>query len=189
MNPVAWLSGLIERLRRQPYPVRVRILWLTSGTVAVLLLFIWIASVQQEIHQLDPEQSIKMPDQAAESATAAYMAVERVAAGAEGWEVWFRVHNPTDDILNFSAIDEITLQVSGLTLSPTQLWDRQNQPFVQKILSRSENFGLLIFPSLEAVSAELIFRDLYFETTPEMVFQETIRLDIPNLTQSQELRQ
>lgn len=119
---------------------------------------------------------------------AKYVKVERVESSNNNFKIYFSVHNTQTDILNFSSSNEVKLTASGKTIGPERIVDRQNKPFVQKILSKTENFGILIFPQINSQTAELLFEDLYFENQPDKIFKELLSLDIDELTKNQEVR-
>lgn len=182
-----WLSNL----RQKPYKVRLRILWITIGVVGLILLALFALSLKNQIAQLGNKPLLPELDNKGASSfesTNQHITVESVQTQNNIFKIFFKVENKTDDILNFSKAEDIKLQVDNQTLAVIRITDRQNKPFVQKILSHTSNFGVVYFPPVEALEGLLTFDSMYFERTPTTLFKETIELDFIELSKSQELR-
>lgn len=179
---------LISQLRQKPYQTRIKILWTTTAVAGLLVLAVWGVSLKSEINKLDGQKLLPEINAQQEN-DKKFVEVERVESSGNAFNIFFRVKNDTNDILNFSRAEEVTLQARGTEISPNQISDRQNKQFVQKILSHTENFGVLVFPPLNSDSAELTFKDLYFEKSPETIFKEVLELDLDELKKDQTLRE
>ncbi|MDP4000974.1 MAG: hypothetical protein Q8P83_01935 [bacterium] len=191
------LHDFIRRLQDKPYNVRVRILWTTTIIVAIVLIVIWLSTVKNEITNIDNNGFANLneitdtdePSGQTITEQNTYIAVERTELNETGaFQIFFKVNNSTQDILNFSPLEQIKLEINGASLTPLQINDRQDNPFVQKILSNTENFGTLVFSQLEVNTGRLIFDELYFEQNPNKIFRESLDLDFKKLNKTQELR-
>lgn len=185
------LRETIKNLQNKPYETRVKILWLTIGIVAVILVAIWVFSLKSTIQGLNGKNLIKA-DQTTKSNSAktdtAFVSVERVEQTGNSFKIYFNVNNSTDDILNFPDLTNITLEVNGQSLNPTQIFDRQNNPFVKKILSHTQNFGTLVYPTVNATSGKLTIDQMSFEKTTDQIFQQELNLNFTELKKSSNLR-
>jgi len=188
------LNELIRNLQKRPYAVRLRILWATTAIIGIVLVIVWVVTVKNGIGNLNGQNLFNVSpssDQAQDTSRqeSNHILVERVKHSQEGaFHIFFKIENSTDDILNFSPTDQITLKVNGTTLTPLQVLDRQGNPFVKKILSETENFGTLVFSQIEAESGQITFDDLFFEQDPSVLFRELLELNFTELNKSQELR-
>lgn len=183
------ISQWLSKLQKQPYKVRIRILWITVLIVAFILIVLWFSSLKQKIANLNTKNLLASPEQQTLEESGRYVSAERIETSPSGSsKLFFKINNPTDDILNLPKIDGIKLEVDNQTINPLKIYDRQNHPFVSKVLSHTENFGILIFSELNAQKANLIFKDLYFEQHPEVIFNEKLELDLDKLKKIQELR-
>ena len=184
-----FFQDFVTNLQKKPYHVRLRILWGTSLIVGIILVLIWIQSINLGIQKVKESDSILGTDFSIEN-TNNYIRVERVERTDKTLKILFAIKNSTSDILNFPPADEIVLSIDSQSLNPSYILDRQSKQFVQKVLSKTENFGTLIFThSAEDENAKLSFDGLYFESTPESIFSETFELDLAKLQTPQELRQ
>ncbi|MEO8065997.1 MAG: hypothetical protein ABI643_04070 [Candidatus Doudnabacteria bacterium] len=182
-------QGLVGHLQKQPYDTRVRIMWGTVGIVAVILFVLWVLNLKSTISHLDTSDLIKSgATQAASIAQVSYAAVERVEISGNILKLYFNFNNPSDDILNISKLSDISILVGGKQVTPTQMTDRQGQQFVRKVLSHTQNFGILTFPETDGNSAELSFNQMFFEKTPDQVLSQKIDLDLKKLQTKANLR-
>lgn len=180
------LEELITSLQKKPYHTRVRILWGTIAVVALVLFTLWIISIKSSITGLDTQGLVKSVNTTA-ATQVSFASVERAEAGSS-IKLYFNFDNPSDDILNIPILSNITLTVKGKSMNPTQITDRQGKPFVQKVLSHEQNFGILVFPTAGADSAELTFNQMFFERSPEQILSQKIELDLKKLQKTNNLR-
>lgn len=188
MNPLAKLTGYLKKIQQQPYRTRVRILWGTTMTVGLVLVIIWFFSVKQEVSRIDNTDLLGIQENEPPAQEAKYVKAERIEQTSTSLKILFSVNNSSNDILNFSSDSEVSLVVNGSSTNPVRILDRQNKGFVQKVLSKTENFGTLIFPKIDFSQAELIFEDLHFENEPDKIFKESLPLNFTELNKEQELR-
>lgn len=191
------LNDFVRGLQDKPYNIRVRILWTTTIIVAIVLIAIWLSTVKNEIANidnsgfanLDKNTDTEKSSEQTITERNTYIAVERTELDETGaFQIFFKVNNSTQDILNFSPLEQIKLEINGASLTPLQINDRQDNPFVQKILSNTENFGTLVFSQLDTDTGRLIFDELYFEQNPNEIFKESLDLDFKKLNGTWELR-
>jgi hypothetical protein len=115
--------------------------------------------------------------------------VERIESNDAGaFKIYFNINNPTNDIINFATTDNIKLLVNDAKLNPLRILDRQKKPFVSRILSHTQNFGILYFNPTSADFGTLTFSDLFFEKKPDGLFKEEFNLDFQALNKPEELR-
>jgi hypothetical protein len=184
----------IRNLQKKPYAVRLRILWATTALTSIVLILIWVFTIKNGIGNLNGQNLFNVSpiqDQGQETTIqeSNHITIERVELSEhESFQIFFKIKNPTKNILNFSPADKIRLKAGGSSLAPLQILDRQNNAFVKKILSETENFGTLIFSQTEANKGQITFDGLFFEDDPGVLFRETIDLDFLEQNKSQELR-
>lgn len=179
---------LINDLQNKPYNTRVKILWGTIIVVAIILFILWILGLKSTIGDLNKADLTRSDTAKVASATQVSVgAVERIESGSN-LKIYFNFTNPTDDILNISRIEDISLTVRGKSVAPTGLTDRQGKPFVQKILSHTQNFGILVFPKTDLDLGQLIFNQIFFEQSPDQMLSQEIDLDLKKLEKSNKLR-
>lgn len=187
------INDQLEKLQKRPYQDRIKILWTVVAVCAVILLGIWIFSLKHTFSNIGNVKSLVQTQTAAtnqalgESQTQ-FAAVERVEKTGDTLKIYFNLDNPTDDILNVSNVENITLNVSGSSLNPNQVSDRQGQPFVQKILSHTKNFGVLTFNGVNATSGKLTFDQMFLDNSPANPFKQTLNLDFNKLNDSTKVR-
>lgn len=73
-------------------------------------------------------------------------------------------------------------------MNPEKILNRQDQPFVVRVLSYTTNHGILVFPEIEGNKAELDFNHMYFEQAQNNVFRQNIEIDFSKLQSIKELR-
>lgn len=184
-------NNFLQNLQNKPYATKVKILWGTVSVIGTILIVIWIASLKSEINQLQPNPTNTASNNSGQKTIVLagnYIRVERAETTDGGMKLYFAVNNTTDDILNFSKLTDIKLNVSDGNLTPIKLTDRQGKPFVQKILSHTSNFGTLLFSLKDAGVRQITFGQMYFERSPEKIFSQTIDLDFSQLKKALDLR-
>lgn len=118
-----------------------------------------------------------------------YLSVSRTEVKDGKLLIFFSVKNDTSDILNFSKAENIKLNVKNKEYHADKVNNRQNQQFVSKILSHSQNFGILEFKtSSTSGSGELSFDNLFFEQNPDSIFKEILPVDLNKLMKPETLR-
>jgi hypothetical protein len=178
----------IERLQKLPYNTRLKILWISFIVAAIGLVFLISSSIKNSIKNnsgdlIKLDKVSPLPE-----TTTAFASVERVEQTDKNLKIYFNLNNTTNDILNVSKLSDIKLRVDDSSTAATELTDRQGKPFVQKILSQTQDFGILTFPKTEADEAELIFSGLFFESNTSNIFQQTLKLDLEKLNDATNVR-
>lgn len=183
------MNDFIKNLQEKPYETRVKILWGTVGVVAIIILAVWVITLKANIKNLDGKNLLSTPATTSiNQSPSNFASVERAEISGQNLKLYFNFNNPTSDILNVSKNSDISLDIDGKQETPTQMTDRQGQPFVQKVLSKTQNFGILVFPAPRDSSGKLTFNQIFFEQTPSQIFNQTIDLDLKKLEQDSNLR-
>jgi len=183
------MKSFIENLRSKPYHTRVRILWGTTVAIGLILIVIWIVSLKTTIRNSTGGPVVPSGNsQNASIPTDQFLKIERVEKTTNNLKIYFNLNNGTDDILNVSKIEDITLEVSEGSFHPTTILDRQGQPFVQKVLSKTQVFGIAMFTTTVDESAEIIFDNLFLEKNPLQTFKQKLEMDFSKLNQTSNVR-
>jgi hypothetical protein len=183
------LQQFIKNLQNKPYEVRTRILWTTTAVATVIVVGVWILGLKQEFGNLDKQSILGSETEVSELSAQHYTQVESIEKLDGKLLVYFSVNNDTNDILNFSKASDIKLVMDGEEHTPSKLTDRQNQNFVLKILSHTQNFGILTFDTETFRSGALTFDTLFFENNIQKIFKEQINLDPSKLTKPKAIRE
>ncbi|OGE89105.1 MAG: hypothetical protein A3J07_00920 [Candidatus Doudnabacteria bacterium RIFCSPLOWO2_02_FULL_49_13] len=181
------MRRLLERLQNQPYETRVKILWITTVVIAIGLLIIWTVNLKSTIKNSDG-QSAPPQEPASSELTNQFLGVERVERIAGSLKIYFTLKNETNDILNVSKTDDISLTVDEGSLHPGSLLDRQGQPLAQKVLSHTQIFGIMNFKATNDKTGVLSFDNLFLEKNPDKIFRQELDLDFDKLNQSPNVR-
>ncbi len=183
------MNDFIKNLQEKPYATRMKILWGTVGVVAILLVAAFVFNLKSAIketgrHSFDPNAKTA----GSQETNLKLATVERVEKQGTTLKIYFNFNNDSTDILNLSKLEDITLKLKSGDVKPDQLTDRQGQAFVQKVLSHTQNFGVLTFNNVTATSGELEFDQMFFEKTPEALFSQTLDLDFNKLNSDNSVR-
>jgi len=184
------MRDFIGELQKKPYATRVKILWGATAAFAIILVVIWSVSLKSTIENSSGQPLIPQTseDSNVSQEETSFLTVERTETTGNTLKIYFNLNNQTDDILNVSKIADIELTTEGGTLKPTKMTDRQGLTFVQKILSHTQNFGILTFPAANGNEATLIFNEMFLEKNPEALLKQTIELDFSKLNQDSKVR-
>jgi len=184
------MKNFIEKLQAKPYETRVKILWSSVLVTGVILVAIFVFNLKNTVSNIDSKDLIKLnPDTKTSPLTStAYVLVERVERSSSLLKVYFNYNNPNDDILNVSKLSDIILNVENDNLIAQKITDRQGNIFVQKILSHTQNFGILYFPATTAKNGTLILDQMFMEKTPSDIFQQTLELNLEELSKATNVR-
>lgn len=180
------LNNFIKNLQQKPYTTRLRILWTVVGITAVILIIVWSTSLKSTLNISKTEDGNKKPVEVVVKNQ--YLEIERAETTGDLVTIYFKVSNPSSDILNFSPLDSIKLVADDHELKPIKMLDRQSNPFVQKILSKTENFGSLQFSTKTFNTGTLTFGELFFESQPQNIFEEQVEFDLTKILKNQEVR-
>jgi hypothetical protein len=186
------MGSALKNLQQRPYHVRVRILWSTVLVVAVLLLIVWVQNLKSNVNKMDNSNMLGVDVgevlQEVSESQQKNISIEWLEQQNNLLLVYFKVNNPTDDIMNFSKLEDIKLEVKGNIEQPTKITDRQGNAFVQRVLSHTQNFGILTFVTTGADGETLVFDQMNFEQSSDKIFKESFVLDYAVLTNTPELR-
>lgn len=176
-------QNFINRIQEKPYETRVKIMWWSVIILAIILVLLWAFNIKSTINNSSFSETSSGSKTESTSAPAkeTYVSVERAEISGETLNIYFNINNTSNDILNAPKLSNISLTAKDTEYDAYQLTDRQGRPFVQKILSHNQNFGILAFPNVNTDSAELILDNMFFEMTPDQVFIQTIHLDLKDL--------
>lgn len=183
------MKDFIQNLQNKPYATRVKILWGAVSIIAVVLFAVWTLSIKSSVSELPGgnilgSNEIKTFAERNEDITQ----IEYAETTSEELKVYFKISNPTTDILNFSEASDITLTIKGKEYHPKQVVDRQENPFVKKILSKTTNFGILVFDKIEGDEGTLVFDQLSYEKSVEDTFKDENNLIFEELKPLNKLR-
>jgi hypothetical protein len=175
-------KNTVSKLQSLPYATRVKILWGTVLIVGIVMVLLIAQSIKSSVNNVDGSL-IKIDDTKATSTSPIdYASVERVESDDKFLKIYFNFNNTTNDILNVSKLADIKLVVKEGTLAPQKITDRQGNVYVQKILSHTQNFGILIFPATTSKNATLTFDQMYLEKDLTNSFQQKLELNLEELS-------
>jgi hypothetical protein len=181
--------SLIKNLQDKPDHIRNRIFLGSSAVVVVAVVSLWFISFKHQVQNISGASlTTSLTQNLSQNSTAHYLAVDGADDSNGKTVIYFSVNNDTSDILSFSQNDDITLSVDGKDYKPSSLQTRQQQAFVQKILSNTQVFGIATFDVSGKSDAELTFDNLYFEQNPSNIFKETLDIDFGKLSKPVDIR-
>jgi hypothetical protein len=178
-------NTILERLRSLHPSHKIKIIAGVGAIVLVGLTSAWTSSVKQKLANID-----SAPIEQAGSVLSAsnHITLESSELKDQRRYVYFKVLNPTADILNFSKPENITFQHKSGATQIFSLTDRQQSTFPQKILSNTTVYGVAVFEETSVTEGNIIFDNLFFENSPSVMFKESIFVDFDTLKTIQELR-
>jgi hypothetical protein len=177
--------SFLDRLQGLSHSAKIRVILAVAVVSIAGLGAIWAKDATSIFSSIDPESII--PNGSVLSATN-YVTLEAFEESDGKHYLHFRVQNNTSDILNFPKSDLISLQINGRTVHPEKVTDRQQMPFVSKVLSNSTVYGILEFGKLDGNGGILEFDEMFFESQPSNVFRESVEVDLSDLPPVEELR-
>ena len=157
------MNKFLNKIQGQPYEDRIRILWGVVAVVALVLVVMIFSNIKETIGNAGGsftkiEAAKFIPD-----SPISYMSVERVEQTDKTLKIYFNINNSGNDILNVPKLSDISLSVSNNLSHPQKITDRQGNTFVQKVLSRTQNFGILFFPAINGNRGTLLFDQMSLE--------------------------
>jgi len=183
------MKNFLETIQKQPYETRVKILWGTVVAVVAVLLIIWGFGLKNTLNKVDKTAfTVPANNNGAKAQEINYITVERVEKNGSIMTIYFNIENNTPDILNFSTNQDITLTADDRSAYPTEVKDRQNNNFVQKVLSYTKQFGVLKFTGITSDTGKLTFNNLSFEQKQSQTLTQTLNLDFKELNQKTKVR-
>ncbi|OGE80099.1 MAG: hypothetical protein A2660_00525 [Candidatus Doudnabacteria bacterium RIFCSPHIGHO2_01_FULL_45_18] len=184
------IKKFLTKLQAKPYETRVKILWGTVIVIGILLIMFWVSDLKGTIKGIDTSNLVDLnpSDQNTVLTKTPFAAVERVELSGTLMKIYFNFTNSSDDILNVSKLNDVSLNINDTSLTPQKMTDRQNAQFVQKVLSHSQSFGILTFEAAAAKTATLTFDQMFFEKAASDILQQKLELDLEQLTKSEKIR-
>lgn len=184
------MTDFIKNLQDKPYETRVRILWGTVIVLGIILFFAWIFGLKSSLGNIKGSSLIQLDtgSNAVVETNVKFASVEYAEQTNNILKIYFNFNNPTDDILNVSKLDDIVLTVDGKQTRPSKITDRQGNAYVQKILSHTQNFGILTFPTIKTTKATLSFDQMSLEKSPADIFVQNLELNFKQLNKPSNIR-
>ncbi len=182
------LNKIVSYLQTRSYQTKGRILAAAIAVTMIGLGTVWINNLKHKFADIstpDLNLSSLQPGQVLGASNFITLEATEVREGKR--YIYFKVENNTDEILNFPSKDKISLKVGNQTLEPEAVQTRQQQPFVVKVLNKTTNFGVMVFPEFKEDKGELTIRELNLEQKNEFS-QQTIKIDFDKLNPLEELR-
>ncbi|MGE5297543.1 MAG: hypothetical protein ACM3KM_00020 [Acidobacteriaceae bacterium] len=177
----------LTSIQNLPLRKRIRILWITLGVAAIAILAIWYFSLSGSVNLMGGE---KQNENISRPVGNKYVKVDWAQKLDGNLEVYFKVKNDTQNILNFSNKDQVTLKYDDTRSQASKIEDRQGQEFVKKVLSNTEVYGKVVFPDVgDTKKLVLDFDNLFFETDPNNSFIEEVTIDLSTLQEPLEIRE
>jgi hypothetical protein len=182
------MTNPITKLQELAYPTRVKILWVTFLIVAAGLTILIIESIRNTVTNAGGNLTkIESAKPLPESDTS-YISVERIERDNNLLKIYFNLRNTGTGILNVPKLTDINLKAEEDVLNPQKITDRQGNLFAQKVLSATQVFGILYFPTTDARTATLTFNNMFLELEPTRIFRQTLNLDLDKLSKQSEVR-
>ena len=185
---MAKIDDVIKKIQDLPYASRVKIMWVAVTVIGLIVVLLWILNLKSTIKNLNTDDTSKASSAPTTQTSSNYVSVERIEATTSSFKIFINFNNPTDDILNIPQVSDISLTVNNQTFHANQITDRQGQPFVQKILSHTQNFGILMFSRNDGDTGELDINQMFFELSPNEILNQVIKLDFKKLETKSSLR-
>jgi hypothetical protein len=177
--------SFLERLRALSPGAKNRIM----GTVLVISVVtfgsLWAMQVKTQLTGINKNEII--PEGSVLSANN-YVTLESSEEKGGKRYVHFKVVNNSNDILNFSKLENVWFETEGERKQAIALTDRQDKQFASKILSNTTVYGTAVFEGLKSTDGTLVFDTMFFEKTSGLTFKEKMDLDLKTLPPVQELR-
>lgn len=177
-------NNFLNKIQSKPYETRVKILWITTTIAAICLVAVWAVNLKAQIKNFSPKPEGQ--NQTIESAPR-YASVDRAEITNNEVKIFFKINNNTTNILNVSKKDYVRLEIDGKIYTPIRVTNRQGNDFVAKVLSHTEEFGILIFENIQGNSGKLTFDQLSFEGETT-IFRESFEINLDKLNQTKEIR-
>ncbi|MCL5435576.1 MAG: hypothetical protein M1275_00630 [Patescibacteria group bacterium] len=208
------LNDFIKSLQAKPYRQRMRILWLVSAAIAVVLLSVWAGLIRvqnpgfsdqtgnpfgyfTDLFDKAKAQITQFKDSGSAPTPEAELTLKNFSISSvnKTLTVNFSVKNSGTDILNFSGSDltNITLTDGAKTLTLQKITQPGGVVFPKRILASTEVSGQMVFPLPQEKIVTISISSLSYLETPDKTFNKTLTLDlnspdVQNLLQGQSPR-
>jgi hypothetical protein len=183
------LAEKINFLQQLPIKARMRILWVSVAIIAVALIFIWINSLTNMVGKFNLSEITNLGPEAQKTEVSQYVTVESFEKYGNKIALYFRVANNTNNILSFSRPGDVTIVTDKKSQKVISMKKRQGTEFAKKVLSNTEEFGILEFDDPDTDNFKLSFDNLFFENDPEKLLTEIVAINLKGLGKPVELRQ
>ena len=150
----------------------------------IIIIVIWILNLKNTLKSTDGKSILTTQDSskvASAETDLDLLGVESVQRSGSQVKIYFNINNQTDDILNVPSLDNITFRDNNNSAHPQQLTDRQGSAFVKKVLTHTQNFGILTFTTINDEKGTLTFDQMFFEKNPEQIFKQILDLEFDKL--------
>lgn len=193
------LHSFIKTLQSKPYAIRMRILWLASAVVALVLLMVWGGLVRHRNADSSREdtgivgyfgklfesarfQISRFQDTGGAAAPQAEVSLKNFTKDniSQTLTISFTIKNSSNDILKFldSGLNNVTLSDGDRKLQASSITTELNNPFPKNILSNTEASGHMVFPLPQEKVIAVNITGLAFMQTPEKTFGKILPLDL-----------
>jgi len=183
------MNKFLRNLQNQPYETRVKILWATTAVVAIAVIVIWAVSFKSTVRNSGPVTLTPSTERVGVNQTETKLIKIERAEKTDGLlKLYFTINNDTDDILSFSKKEEVSLTTNNQQVLATSLLDRQGMPLVQKVLSKTQIFGMVTFPDSTDLNPTITFANMFFEKSSTSLLKQSEKLDLKTLETNSEVR-
>lgn len=179
-------QNFLERLQSLHPTHKSRILVVVAIISTISFGSMWVNNIKNELVGIDTNELI--PQSGTVLSATNYVTLESTEIKNDKRYLYFKVENNTDDILNFSTPEKISMNLGDGEVQPEEIYDRQQTLFPTKILSNTTVYGTLVLPTTDGEAGTIVFDDLYFETSPDQLFKESMQIDFETLKTVEELR-
>ena len=184
-------KNFLEWAQKQSYETRIKMLWGSVAVIAIVIVGVWITSIKSNLNNISGANITQIPtsnNSDIPESSIAFASVERAEVTPYGLKLYLNFNNTSDDILNIPGLLDFKLTADNKTVTPTEILDRQGKNFVQKVLSHTQNFCTLLFPTIKADKAELVLNQMFLEQSSTKIFKQTLKLDLKALEKTTNLR-
>src|SRR6185436_16606546 len=112
------MMDFIKNLQQKPVEFRMRVLWLTTVVLGVIIFAAWMFGLKQEFKYSDRQSILGSNVQTSQTSSTHYITVEAADIVDGKFLLYFYTKNDTHDILNFSRSENISLIVNNKEYKP-----------------------------------------------------------------------
>lgn len=201
------MSPSIKKLQGLPYGQKVKILWVSTVIIGVVIVIVWtsimvlvpkqnneneqagvldsvrenVSDAQQQLSNLD--NPLVDPTFGETDVPRDYQVITLTEARAyknNSVRIKFTMNNPTKDLLSVTNTEHsnIYLESDNYKLSPLTMFTVAADPVPTKLLSETTVEGIILFRHPTSSQATLVFENMFFDNQPEAPFTEKFPLTI-----------